>query len=81
MTGPERRIREEIDRQLSERKPGRTICPSDVARALAEDWRPLMPQVRRIASEMASEGRLSVTQKGRAVDAEEARGPIRLGRP
>ena len=63
------------------RGPGRTICPSEAARALSEDWRPLMPEVRRVAAELASDGRLSVIQRGRAVDPRTARGPIRLGLP
>ena len=52
-----------------------TICPSDAARALAEDWRPLMDPVRRVAREMEQ---IEITQKGRVVDPDTARGPIRL---
>ncbi|MGR3503250.1 DUF3253 domain-containing protein [Pseudaestuariivita sp.] len=54
----------------------KTFCPSEVARALAEDWRPLMPEVRRVAAEMTD---LRATQKGEPVDVETAKGPIRLG--
>ena len=60
---------------------GKTICPSEVARALAVDWRPLMPDIRRVAQRLADQGALTVTQKGRPVHAETARGPIRLGHP
>jgi hypothetical protein len=56
------------------RGPERSFCPSEAARALADDWRPLMPEVRRVASRLP----LAATQKGRAVDAAAARGPIRL---
>ncbi len=66
---------------LAERAPGRTICPSDAARALAEDWRPLMPEVRAAAYAMADAGRLEVTQSGRVVDGRSARGAIRLRLP
>jgi hypothetical protein len=52
-----------------------TICPSDAARALAEDWRPLMDPVRRVARDMEQ---IEITQKGRVVDPDTARGPIRL---
>lgn len=55
-----------------------SFCPSEAARALGPDWRPLMPEVRRVAAGLATAGRLSVTQKGRAVDPATARGPIRL---
>ena len=57
------------------RGPGKTFCPSEVARAVAEDWRPLMPAVRRVAAELP----LSATQTGQPVDPRDARGPIRLG--
>ncbi|WP_333998603.1 DUF3253 domain-containing protein [Sphingomonas aurantiaca] len=30
---------------LERRAPGATICPSEVARAIAEDWRGAMPAV------------------------------------
>ncbi len=63
---------------------GTTLCPSEVARALAGDepaWRALMPEVRRVAAALAQAGSLRVTQLGDEVDALAARGPIRLGRP
>jgi hypothetical protein len=76
---------EEIERVilglLAERDPGKTICPSDAARALAEDWRPLMEPVRERAYAMADEGRLEVTQSGEVVDGRTARGAIRLRLP
>lgn len=53
-----------------------SMCPSDVARALAEDWRPLMPDVRRVAAGMPD---IVATQRGASCDALTARGPIRLG--
>jgi hypothetical protein len=56
---------------------GRTFCPSEAARVLAEDWRPLMPEVRRVARGLT----LVATQKGLVVDPVTARGPIRLGLP
>jgi hypothetical protein len=55
-----------------------TFCPSEAARALAPDWRPLMPEVRRVAAALVSEGHLVATQGGRAVEPATARGPIRL---
>jgi hypothetical protein len=67
---------------VAARGAGRSICPSEVARALApQDWRPLMPAVRDAAARLAAAGRIAVTQGGRAVDAGAARGPIRLGLP
>ncbi|MEM7695646.1 MAG: DUF3253 domain-containing protein [Pseudomonadota bacterium] len=61
----------------------KTLCPSEVARDLADDeavWRALMPQIRAEAAALADEGRVVVTQKGAVVDARTARGPIRLSR-
>ena len=69
---------------LDARSIDATICPSEVARALAPDdepaWRGLMPDVRRVAGSLADRGLVRVTQRGRSVDATTARGPIRVGR-
>jgi hypothetical protein len=66
---------------LEARDPGKTICPSDAARALADDFRPLMQPVRQVARDMVARGELEVTQAGRAVDIDTARGAIRLRLP
>jgi hypothetical protein len=65
---------------LAERAPGRTICPSEAARALGGDagFRPLMPLVREAAAGLVADGRIEVTQRGEVVDPATARGPIRL---
>lgn len=81
MTPSRDEIAAEIARLVSARGAGKTICPSDVARGLSEDWRVLMADVRRVAGEMAARGEIIVTQKGAVVDAATAQGPIRLGRP
>lgn len=59
---------------LARRRAPKSFCPSEAARALTDDWRPLMPHVRRIAARLP----LLATQKGRPVDPVTARGPIRL---
>ena len=65
------------------RGPAKTVCPSEVARALAgdRDFRPLMPHVREAAAVLAERREIAVTQGGAPVDARTARGPIRLGVP
>ena len=65
---------------LARRDAGKTICPSDAARTLGGDdgFRPLMPVVRDAARELVAEGRIEVTQRGRPVDLDTARGAIRL---
>jgi hypothetical protein len=65
---------------LARRAPGATICPSEAARALGGDdgFRPYMAVVREAARALAEAGRIEVTQGGRPVDLDTARGPIRL---
>ena len=72
-----------ISELLTRRDPGKTICPSEVARELAaeEDFRALMPLVRDAARAMVDAGELEVTQGGEVVDLDTARGPIRLRLP
>lgn len=65
---------------LRSRRPSSSICPSEVARKLADDWRPLMPRVRRVAAELQASGALRVTQGPVEVELREAKGPIRLRR-
>ncbi|WP_440108477.1 DUF3253 domain-containing protein [Acidovorax sp. BL-A-41-H1] len=77
-------IEERIFALLARRQPGATICPSEVARALAPSggaWREHMPQVRYVANALAQKGRLRVTRGGVPVDAATPGGPIRLGLP
>jgi hypothetical protein len=75
-------IEQEILRQTAARGAGKSICPSEVARALApenEAWRRLMSQVRAAAIRLAREGRVEVLRKGKPVDPNaEIRGVIRL---
>lgn len=73
------RLRTAILGLLSQRDPGKTICPSDAARAVAgASFRPLMPAARDAAAQLVREGVLEVTQGGDPVDPSTARGPIRL---
>ncbi|MEN1681947.1 MAG: DUF3253 domain-containing protein [Planctomycetota bacterium] len=67
---------------LAKRGPGKTICPSEAARTLDPvDWRDRMGEVRSAAEAMADAGQLMFTQRGEAVHARTARGPIRLRLP
>ena len=65
---------------LARRDRGKTICPSDAARALGGDhgFRPLMALVREAAGGLVAAGRIEVTQRGAPVDPATARGAIRL---
>ena len=61
-----------------------SICPSDVARALADSdpaWRALMPSVRKAATALAYSDRIVITRGTHEVDpADVDHGPIRLRR-
>jgi hypothetical protein len=73
--------RRAIENLLARRDPGKTICPSDAARALGGDdgFRPLMDTVRDAARELVVARRIEVTQKGEKVDLDTVKGPVRLG--
>jgi hypothetical protein len=65
------------------RDTGKTICPSEVARAMAgsderSDWEPLMEATRAAARRLVETGQIVITQHGRVVDPARAEGPIRL---
>ncbi len=76
-----------ISQLLDARAANASICPSEVARALAPDhWRELMPHVRTVAAELAAEGALRITQGSVVIEPSEVtagrtRGPLRLRRP
>lgn len=86
-------ITQHLDRLLSSREPPKTICPSEVARALlpgeldaagVSSWRQLMPDIRKIIAEMRDCGKVEVLQKGAVVGGglgegmEKVKGPIRV---
>jgi hypothetical protein len=73
------RIRDEILRRARAAGPDKSICPSEVARGLAEAWRPLMTPVRNAAIALVREGRLQILRHGKPVaDLDTLRGVIRL---
>ena len=77
-----RSIEETIFALLAEREPGKTICPSEAARALEpESWRRLMPQVRATAVGLARQEKLVITRKGKPADPNAFKGVYRLRLP
>ena len=81
MTDVDRALEQAIGVLLDRRAPEASICPSDAARAVApENWRPLMPAARAAAGRLAGAGLVQVTQGGKVVDVERARGPVRIRR-
>jgi len=77
------RLEAEILRLLSERGAGKTICPSEAARAAAgsderDAWEPLMDAARSAARRLVAAECIVITQSGHVVDGSTAKGPIRL---
>lgn len=57
----------------------KTICPSEVARAMfGDDWRSEMQNIRDTAFSLAAENKVVITQKGETADPEKLKGPIRI---
>ena len=86
MPADEAAIEETMLRLVAERGPGKTICPSEVARALGgphpDGWSPLMQPVRRVAVRLTKAGRVAILRKGRPVeDPDGFKGIYRLGLP
>ncbi|MFZ4594494.1 MAG: DUF3253 domain-containing protein [Verrucomicrobiaceae bacterium] len=72
-------LRERLLSLASARQGEATLCPSEVARSLSDDWRSLMPAVREVADQLIAEGAMECTQLGRVISsAVLAKGPIRL---
>ena len=62
----------------AQRGPAKSICPSEVARALRPDWQPLLGEVRRVACRLAIAGRIDILHKGHVVAPATVKGVIRL---
>jgi len=86
-------LKPHLDSLLSARAHPKTICPSEVARALsqnelqaanASDWRNLMPTIREMLWEMRSHGEVEILQKGEpiaeGIQLQDVKGPIRARR-
>jgi hypothetical protein len=82
----------EILRLVEARGPGKSICPSEVARAFAEQrrkptdppdlWRRYLAPVRQQAKNLARQGRIAILRKGKPVDPTvPVKGVVRLSLP
>jgi len=72
------RISLEILRQTEAAGLNRSVCPTDIARALASDWHSQLSAVRRTAVRLAEAGKIDILRKGKAVPADGVKGVIRL---
>lgn len=81
----------QLDRLLDTREYPKTLCPSEVARALsttelseagASSWRDLMPALRAKAFELRDAGIIEILQRGQVLPLEQGltqtTGPIRI---
>jgi hypothetical protein len=75
---PEAEIAATIMSLVEARGADKSICPSEVARALDPAWQRLMTPVRRAAIGLALAGRIDILRKGKPVDPVDVRGVIRL---
>ncbi|TPW78533.1 DUF3253 domain-containing protein [Schumannella sp. 10F1B-5-1] len=84
LTDLDRRIEAELRARLDRLASGATLCPSEVARAVAgtdsEEWRELMEPTRQAGRRLVAAGVAEITQRGQVVDPSTARGPIRIRR-
>jgi len=77
-----RRIEAAMRALLGGRKPGRTICPSDVARIVGgPKWRTLLALVREQAVMMMTRGDLEILRRGHVVQDEPTQGVLRYRLP
>ena len=78
-------IRQAIASAVMERGAGKTVCPSEIARALAGSdekvWRLMMAPIRLEAVSMAKTGEVRILRKGRPVDPDDFKGIYRLALP
>lgn len=64
------------------RGPGKSICPSEVAKeAFGQAWNDYMRPVRQAAIHLARQGRITILRKGRPADPENFKGVYRLALP
>lgn len=77
-----RRIDAALRALLESRQPGRSVCPSDIARIVGgTGWRPLLPLVRQRAVAMAERGELEVLRRGQVVTENAIAGVLRYRFP
>jgi len=72
-------VSQAIISMATDRGADKTICPSEVARALFPDnWRKHMDEVREVAIGLQQQGKVAITQKRELVDLDNIKGPIRI---
>lgn len=75
------RIAATLSDLLAQRRPGASLCPSELARALWPDpvWRAHLPELRGVLIALARAGRLRLMRGGVLLDPDDpGRGPLRV---
>ena len=63
----------------TQRGADKSTCPSEIARMLfPNDWRKHMKDVVDVAIDLHNQGVFAITQKGRPIDVNHIKGPIRI---
>ena len=79
MTEPVSSIEAQILALTTARGPGKSICPSEVARAIAPDaWQSLLHSVREAAKRLSAAGLIDILRKGKPIEPAALHGVIRL---
>ncbi|MDR4305288.1 DUF3253 domain-containing protein [Chelatococcus sambhunathii] len=79
-------IEDLVLRLAKERGAGKTICPTEAAKAAAEqrgeeNWNARLPAVKAAAVRLAKRGGVAIYRKGKPVDPESFKGVYRIGLP
>lgn len=79
-------IEDLVLRLARERGAGKTICPTEAARAAAEqrgedEWQGRLPGVKAAAVRLAKRGSVAIYRKGKPIDPENFKGIYRIGLP
>ncbi|GGE44789.1 uncharacterized protein DUF3253 [Pedobacter psychrotolerans] len=62
-----------------QRGPQKSTCPSEIARMLfPDDWRKHMKNIVDVAIDLHHQGKVAITQKGKPIDVNHIKGPIRI---
>lgn len=79
-------IEDLVLRLARERGAGKTICPTEAAKAAAEqrgeeNWQARLPGVKAAAVRLARRGGVAIYRKGKPIDPESFKGIYRIGLP
>lgn len=82
ITDVDRQLEASLESLLDARPRSASVCPSEAARAVADDdWNELMEPARNAARRLVAAGRAEITQGGQVIDPSRFKGPIRVRRP